>query len=470
MSNDNPEYDVFISYKSEYKPWVDTLMRNLERQRLRVWVDDWRKIPGALVASTLDKAISGSRVGVLIVTPEAVASGWVQQEYESMLEREKKGGFRLIPVILRKSEGFPFLQTRFCIDFTEPEHYPRRLYELVQGVQGLPADPAGAISGEIEPPPPLPEIATISRERELRLFENVFTELDDVGVMLLLAQEGMANGASDLLVEQARQRYGAANVFHIVPTVCGEEEAEGYFLDISRQLGVQPVKSGPGLSWELPGLLANRRKLLLILTNFENGPRGAGSKLSDALRSFYQQGQNKVRMIVRGGEQLADLWYEQGDVSLFNLASLSLWPDLTEADVDWLFEQRRTGASLNVGEAASILRATGGEPRLVARCLRERTGAEPDRPADYEQIVAGHDIASWFVPFRRNSSDAAKARRLLKEADLGPYSNPWFSDVVKRRLFWKNALAVRVVDGVRRLRWRCEALRNAGREILECED
>jgi hypothetical protein len=172
MSNDNPEYDVFISYKSEYKPWVDTLMRNLERQRLRVWVDDWRKIPGALVASTLDKAISGSRVGVLIVTPEAVASGWVQQEYESMLEREKKGGFRLIPVILRKSEGFPFLQTRFCIDFTEPEHYPRRLYELVQGVQGLPADPAGAISGEIEPPPPLPEIATISRERELRLFES----------------------------------------------------------------------------------------------------------------------------------------------------------------------------------------------------------------------------------------------------------------------------------------------------------
>ena len=74
MSNGNPEYDVFISYKSEYKPWVDTLMRNLERQRLRVWVDDWRKIPGALVAATLDKAISGSRVGVLIVTPEAVAA------------------------------------------------------------------------------------------------------------------------------------------------------------------------------------------------------------------------------------------------------------------------------------------------------------------------------------------------------------------------------------------------------------
>jgi len=122
MSNGNPQYDVFISYKSEYKPWVETLARNLERQRLTVWLDDWRKRPGDLIAGTLDNAIKSSRAGVLVVTPEAVASGWVQEEYESMLAREKKGGFRLIPAILRKSEGFPFLRNRFWIDFTAPEH------------------------------------------------------------------------------------------------------------------------------------------------------------------------------------------------------------------------------------------------------------------------------------------------------------------------------------------------------------
>jgi hypothetical protein len=227
MSADNPEYDVFISYKSEYKPWVNTLARNLERQRLTVWVDDWRKRPGDLIAETLDRAIKGSRAGVLVVTPEAVASGWVQEEYASMLEREKMGGFRLIPVILRKSEAFPFLRNRFWIDFTAPEHYPRRLYELAQGVQGLAPDPAGAISGEIESPPPLPDIATLSHEGELKLFRSVFRELDDVGVMLLFAQEGMAAGGSDLLVQEAKQRYGAANVFHIVPIVCGERGGRG---------------------------------------------------------------------------------------------------------------------------------------------------------------------------------------------------------------------------------------------------
>jgi TIR domain-containing protein len=471
MSNSNPEYDVFISYKSEYKPWVETLARNLERQRLTVWLDDWRKRPGDLIAGTLDKAIKSSRAGVLVVTPEAVASGWVQEEYESMLAREKKGGFQLIPAILRKSEGFPFLRNRFWIDFTAPEHYPRRLYELVQGVQGLEADPEGAVSGEIEPPPPLPDIATLSREGELKLFKSVFRELDDVGVMLLFAQEGMAAGGSDLLVQEAKQRYGATNVFHVVPIVCGEEEAEGYFLDIARQLGISPLKSAGALSWKLPELLANRRKLLLVLTNFENGPRGARHSLSSALRTFYQQEPNKVRLIVRGGEQLAELRYEAGDVSLLNLAGARLWPELTGADVDWLFDQYETSAGLKAGEAAAILRATGGEPRLVARCLRDRTDAAPDGTIDYDRIVAGHDIAtSWFVPFNRNNSDAAKARRLLKETDHGVYAAPWFSDAVKRRLFWKNALAVREVDGVTRLHWRYDALRETGRGILECED
>jgi hypothetical protein len=471
MANGNPEYDVFISYKSEYKPWVETLARNLKRQRLMVWFDDWSKRPGDLIAGTLDRAIKNSRAGVLVVTPEAEASGWVQEEYESMLAREKLGGFRLIPVILRKSEGFPFLRNRFWIDFGDPEQYPRRLYELVRGVQGLAADPDGVISGKIEPPPTLPEIATISQEGELQLFKSVFRELDDVGVMLLFAQEGMAAGGSDLLVQEAKQRYGAANVLHVVPIVCGEEEADGYFLDIARQLGIPRVKAAGALGGHLPDLLANRRNLVLILTNFENGPRDARHKLSSALRTFYQQEPNKVRMIVRGGEHLAELRYQAGDVSLLNLAGARLWPDLTEADVDWLFDRYETGAKLKVGDAAAILKATGGEPRLVARCLRDRADAEPNGAVDYERIVAGHDIAaSWFVPFKKDHSDAARARRFLKEADLGVYDAPWFSDAIKRRLFWKNALVAHEVEGVTRLRWRCEALRERGRGILECED
>jgi len=35
-----------------------------------------------------------------------------------MPAREKRGDFRLIPIILRESQGIPFLQNRFWVDFT----------------------------------------------------------------------------------------------------------------------------------------------------------------------------------------------------------------------------------------------------------------------------------------------------------------------------------------------------------------
>lgn len=471
MPKDYQEYDVFISYKSEYKPWVETLARNLSKQRLAVWLDDWRKRPGDLIAGTLDKAINNSKSGVLVVTPEAVASGWVQEEYASMLQREKRGGFQLIPVILRESEAFPFIRNRFWIDFTSPEKYRRHLYELVRGVQGLIPDPQGEIVGSVELPPALPEIATLRPEKELQLFEDTFSELEDVGVMLLFAQEGMGAGASDLLIEQARLRFGEANVFHIVPIVCGEEEADSYFLDIARQLGFpKNVRSVGTLATRLPDLLTGRRKILLILTNFENGPSDARHELSSALRTFRDSETSKVRIIIRGGEELAAMKYETGDLSLLNLAGARLWPDLTEFDIDALFKQRKHGGLLKDGEAQSILKATGGEPRLIGHCLRCRANAGNDAAVDYEKIVRAYDIATaWFVPLRRRELDAKKARRLVKEADLGIYTTPWFADPVVRRLFWRNAFAVREIGGRTRIQWRCEPFREAGREILECD-
>src|SRR4051812_29427250 len=102
MPGDERRYDVFISYKSEYKPWVETLARNLEAQGLTVWLDDWRRVPGDRVDLTIEQALARARNGVLVVTPEAVGSGWVQDEYATMRRRAATGdGFRVIPAIVR---------------------------------------------------------------------------------------------------------------------------------------------------------------------------------------------------------------------------------------------------------------------------------------------------------------------------------------------------------------------------------
>jgi hypothetical protein len=190
MPGGQAQYDVFISYKSGYKPWVEALARNLKRQRFEVWLDDWRRMPGALIAGTLEEAINNSKAGVLVATPEAAASGWVQEEYETMLAREKRGDFRLIPIILRESSGFPFLRNRFWVDFTKQDDYSRKLYELVQALRGSQADPDGKLDGEIDPPPRLPDIASIGHARKSWLFDSVFQELEDTGIMLLFRAGG----------------------------------------------------------------------------------------------------------------------------------------------------------------------------------------------------------------------------------------------------------------------------------------
>jgi hypothetical protein len=246
-----------------------------------------------------------------------------------------------------------------------------------------------------------------------------------------------------------------------------------YFLDIAAQLGLQgDIRSAGSLAVKIPNLLAGRQKILLVLSNFENGPKDARHRLASALRTFLERRRNKVRIVIRGGEELAALKYEEVDnVSLFNIAGARLWPDLTEADLHSLFEQRKPGRSLKSGEAKLILEATGAEPRLVGHCLRYRASSEDEESVDYEQIVRSYDIATpWFVPVRRKDSDSSKVKRLLKDTDIGTYATPWFADPMTRRLFWRNAFAVREINGQKRIQWRSNALREAGRAILECED
>lgn len=372
---------------------------------------------------------------------------------------------------MSQSNGFPFLRNRFWVDFTSPEKYGRRLYELVQGIRGLDPDPDGEIEGALEPPPRLPEIATVHRDRELSLFDSAFEELEDVGVMLLFAQEGMGAGGSDLLIDGARRRFGQANVFHVSTIACGEEESDGYFLDVARQLGLpKNLRKIGALAARFPDLLSHRKQILIVLTNFENGPSTARYGLASALRSLLDSEKSKVRIIIRGGEKLAALKYEMGDLSLLNIAGTRLWPDLTEADIEWISLQRKPAVILSAGEAHQIVKATGGEPRLVGHCLRSRASASRDC-LDYEQVVRDYDIATaWFLPLKRKGLNMKSAKRLAEAKDLGVFTSVWFSDPVKRHLFWRNAFTVREIEGRKRIFWRSEAFREAALAYLRCND
>jgi hypothetical protein len=475
---ETPTYDAFISYKSDYRAWVETLARNLEAQGLSVWFDDWRKIAGDPIATTLRSGIEQARAGILVVTPEAAESGWVQQEYESMLaevNRPRPDGsqFRLIPLLLRHGGCFPFLETRFVVDFRDSDLYERRVVELLAGVRGEPIGPNVRPVHPLELPPPLPEPVTPSEGSVRGEFNRLFEGADAYGIVALFAQEAMGIGTLDLITEHARAKYKGGFVLPVVPLVCTEDECEGYFGDLGRQLGLgEGIRTASEIGKRLPSLINRKRPLVLIVSAFENGPERARYDIASQLRNFHAAHHSDVRIIIRGGQELAKLKYEHGDISLLNIAIPWHWPELNLADV-----QRFCGGSISNAVATALLTITGGEPRMVGHCLRRLAELDPrSLPLDAASLeamapdlLADCDLAAQiFVPLRRETGALARLLTWLGRSEVGPFTGPLLDNPILRRLYWRNALCIRQHGARRYLAWRSDHLRQIGYEILRC--
>jgi len=100
-------FDVFLSHNSIDKPWVVQLKDDLIRYGLSVWLDKDEIRPGDLFAEALEEALENCRAIALIISPQAMDSGWVKEEYYRALSlsKDKQLPLQLIPVILREATG-----------------------------------------------------------------------------------------------------------------------------------------------------------------------------------------------------------------------------------------------------------------------------------------------------------------------------------------------------------------------------
>jgi hypothetical protein len=116
-------YDIFISHTRADKAWVRRLAAVLadhdyNGRRIRPWLDEHFLDPGALGSeSELTTALDRSRVLGLVLSPEAVSSGWVDFELRYFLESRKPDD---IVVMLRKDCVPPgVLSAHPVIDFRD---------------------------------------------------------------------------------------------------------------------------------------------------------------------------------------------------------------------------------------------------------------------------------------------------------------------------------------------------------------
>jgi hypothetical protein len=114
-------WDVFICHASEDKEEIaEPLASTLRSHGLRVWLDKFVLRLGDSIRRTIDRGLSSSRFGVVIISPNFFQKEWPQRELDGLAARELGTERVILPVwhrvdyeyVLRYS---PILADRFAV-------------------------------------------------------------------------------------------------------------------------------------------------------------------------------------------------------------------------------------------------------------------------------------------------------------------------------------------------------------------
>ena len=138
-------FDLFLSYSSVDRTWVARVKEALEQRGLRVWFDHDQVRPGDVFVTALERGLAESRAIAIVVSPESLASGWVQEEYARAMGLVRSGGepVQLIPILYREASLPGFLAKRSWIDFQGPSSSNQSIDRLVWGITGARPDTLG---------------------------------------------------------------------------------------------------------------------------------------------------------------------------------------------------------------------------------------------------------------------------------------------------------------------------------------
>ena len=82
-------FDVFISYSRRDLTFIQTLVKRLEADKRKVWVD-WDDIPTSVpFEAEIEDGIDRSDSIMFVISPDSVASKYCQDELSHAIERGK---------------------------------------------------------------------------------------------------------------------------------------------------------------------------------------------------------------------------------------------------------------------------------------------------------------------------------------------------------------------------------------------
>jgi hypothetical protein len=93
------KYDVFISHASEDKEEIALpLYHRLRNLGLQVWLDSFEISIGDSIRRSIDRGLSNSRFGIVVLSPHFFKKEWTQRELDALLAKTASGSKVILPV------------------------------------------------------------------------------------------------------------------------------------------------------------------------------------------------------------------------------------------------------------------------------------------------------------------------------------------------------------------------------------
>lgn len=109
---------VFISYASEDKVFVDKLVADLTAKGLDIWIDRSEISVSDSLITKISSGLSSSDCFIPVLSPHSISSAWVKREISYALTRELETNSNLIyPILLDNCDIPPFLRDKAFADF-----------------------------------------------------------------------------------------------------------------------------------------------------------------------------------------------------------------------------------------------------------------------------------------------------------------------------------------------------------------
>jgi hypothetical protein len=145
---------VFVSHSSKDNEFVRRLVDDLKALGHSPWLDQWEIRVGDCIVSKVQSGLKQADYVVVVLSPDAVESGWVEREWKQAYWTEiESRRIVVLPLLLRQCELPTLLQTKRYADFTN--RYELGLAQLAQAI--LPSDSRAVV---MPAPPPLDDELT----------------------------------------------------------------------------------------------------------------------------------------------------------------------------------------------------------------------------------------------------------------------------------------------------------------------